>query len=76
MNIALNRMQQDKGDYCRAGSSGGSTPKALRQYGVPESAYSNEEGMYKLVHDMRNRVMTSPPSPPNSSWESFCSKIP
>ena len=61
MNIAqLNRMQQDKGFIAALDQSGGSTPKALRQYGVPESAYSNEEGMYKLVHDMRSRVMTSP----------------
>ena len=40
--------------------SGGSTPKALRQYGVPESAYSGEEEMYSKVHEMRTRIVTSP----------------
>ena len=40
--------------------SGGSTPKALKLYGVDESAWSDEEGMYKLVHAMRSRIMTSP----------------
>ena len=33
--------------------SGGSTPKALRLYGVQESAYSNDEEMYGLIHEMR-----------------------
>mgnify|MGYP006272033381 CR=1 FL=1 len=40
--------------------SGGSTPKALKLYGVDESAWSDEEGMYKLVHAMRARIVTSP----------------
>src|SRR5690606_24051628 len=40
--------------------SGGSTPKALRLYGVPESAYSGEEEMYAKVHEMRTRIITSP----------------
>ena len=40
--------------------SGGSTPKALKLYGVDESAWSDEEGMYKLVHAMRARIITSP----------------
>jgi len=40
--------------------SGGSTPKALRLYGIAESAWSGEEEMYKLVHDMRTRIITSP----------------
>jgi fructose-bisphosphate aldolase class 1 len=40
--------------------SGGSTPKALRLYGVPESAYSSDEEMYRLVHEMRARIIKSP----------------
>src|SRR5450631_3256870 len=40
--------------------SGGSTPGALRLYGVPESAYSGEAEMYKKMHEMRVRIMTAP----------------
>ncbi len=40
--------------------SGGSTPKALAQYGVDPSEYSGDEEMYDRVHDMRTRIMTSP----------------
>jgi len=40
--------------------SGGSTPKALRLYGIPEDAYSGDEQMFDLVHEMRTRIITSP----------------
>lgn len=40
--------------------SGGSTPKALALYGIEESAYSGEQQMYDLVHQMRSRIMTNP----------------
>ena len=40
--------------------SGGSTPGALRLYGVPDSAYSDEAEMFTRIHDMRVRVMTAP----------------
>ncbi|KHE68206.1 fructose bisphosphate aldolase, partial [Halobacillus sp. BBL2006] len=40
--------------------SGGSTPKALAAYGVPEDSYSGEDEMFDLVHDMRTRIITSP----------------
>ena len=40
--------------------SGGSTPKALRLYGIEEDAYSNDEEMFGLIHDMRTRIITSP----------------
>jgi fructose-bisphosphate aldolase class I len=40
--------------------SGGSTPKALKLYGIPEDAYSNDEEMFGLVHKMRTRIITSP----------------
>ena len=40
--------------------SGGSTPKALKGYGVDDSAWTDEAGMYGLIHDMRTRIITSP----------------
>jgi fructose-bisphosphate aldolase class I len=40
--------------------SGGSTPGALRLYGIPDSAYSGDAEMFKLVHEMRVRIMTAP----------------
>ncbi len=40
--------------------SGGSTPKALKGYGIEESAYANDEEMFGLIHDMRSRIITSP----------------
>ncbi len=40
--------------------SGGSTPKALAQYGVPEDAYATDDEMFDLVHQMRTRIITSP----------------
>jgi fructose-bisphosphate aldolase class I len=49
-----------KGFIAALDQSGGSTPKALKQYGVDESAYSNENEMFALVHKMRSRIITSP----------------
>ena len=40
--------------------SGGSTPGALRQYGIPDDAYSGEEEMFRLMHEMRVRIMSAP----------------
>ena len=40
--------------------SGGSTPKALKGYGVEEGAWSNDEEMFDLIHQMRSRIITSP----------------
>ena len=40
--------------------SGGSTPKALKLYGIPEDAYSGDDEMFALVHQMRSRIITSP----------------
>lgn len=40
--------------------SGGSTPKALKGYGIQEGAYSNDDEMFALIHDMRSRIITSP----------------
>ena len=40
--------------------SGGSTPKALRAYGVADGAYADEDGMFDLIHEMRTRIVASP----------------
>jgi fructose-bisphosphate aldolase class I len=40
--------------------SGGSTPGALRTYGIPDTTYSGDEEMFRLMHEMRVRIMTSP----------------
>ena len=40
--------------------SGGSTPKALKGYGIEESAYSNDDEMFALIHQMRSRIISSP----------------
>ena len=40
--------------------SGGSTPKALKGYGIEEDAWGSEEEMFALIHDMRSRIITSP----------------
>jgi fructose-bisphosphate aldolase, class I len=49
-----------KGFIAALDQSGGSTPKALQQYGIEESAYKSEAEMFKLMHDMRARIITSP----------------
>lgn len=56
----LNRMHFGKGFIAALDQSGGSTPKALSQYGVEENSYSNDEEMYTLVHEMRTRIIKSP----------------
>jgi fructose-bisphosphate aldolase class I len=50
-----------KGGFIAAlDQSGGSTPGALRLYGIPDSAYSGDAEMFKLMHEMRVRIMTAP----------------
>jgi len=50
-----------KGGFIAAlDQSGGSTPGALRLYGIPDNAYSGEAEMFRLVHEMRVRIMTAP----------------
>ncbi|MDA6068038.1 fructose bisphosphate aldolase [Flavobacterium sp. AC] len=56
----LHRMHSGKGFIAALDQSGGSTPKALAQYGVQESSYSNDDEMYTLVHEMRTRIIKSP----------------
>ncbi len=54
------QMGSGQGFIAALDQSGGSTPKALGLYGIPESAYSGEEQMYDLVHAMRTRIITDP----------------
>jgi fructose-bisphosphate aldolase class I len=56
----LQKMQTHPGFIAALDQSGGSTPNALRLYGIKDGAWSNEEEMFALVHQMRTRLMTSP----------------
>ncbi len=56
----FDKVKNGKGFIAALDQSGGSTPKALAAYGVNEDAYSNEDEMFTLVHDMRTRIITSP----------------
>ena len=56
----LDRMRWGKGFIAALDQSGGSTPKALRLYGISEDSYHGDEEMFDLVHAMRTRIMTSP----------------
>ena len=61
MNAQMAKQVAESAGFIAAlDQSGGSTPKALRLYGVEESAYSNDEEMYALIHDMRARIIKSP----------------
>lgn len=55
-----NKMKSGKGFIAALDQSGGSTPKALKLYGVPEDAYSNDDEMFAIMHQMRARIVTSP----------------
>ena len=54
------QMKTHPGFIAALDQSGGSTPGALRLYGIKESAWSNEDEMFAIVHQMRTRIMTSP----------------
>jgi fructose-bisphosphate aldolase class I len=64
-SIAVNEEQLQKiktapGFVAALDQSGGSTPKALSQYGIQENAWSSDEEMFTIVHQMRTRIVTSP----------------
>lgn len=59
-NDQLQKIQSQNGFIAALDQSGGSTPKALGLYGVQADAWSNDDEMFDLVHDMRTRIMTSP----------------
>jgi fructose-bisphosphate aldolase class I len=54
------QVRNGKGFIAALDQSGGSTPKALRLYGVPDTAYSGETEMFDLIHGMRARIIKSP----------------
>lgn len=56
----VEKVKNGKGFIAALDQSGGSTPRTLAAYGLPEEAFSSEEEMFDLVHDMRSRIITSP----------------
>jgi fructose-bisphosphate aldolase, class I len=56
----LDQIQNGQGFIAALDQSGGSTPKALAGYGITEDAFSSDEEMFALIHDMRVRIMASP----------------
>ena len=56
----LQQMRSGKGFIAALDQSGGSTPKALKLYGLDESSYSNESEMFDRMHEMRSRLIKSP----------------
>ena len=58
----LQKMKTDPGFIAALDQSGGSTPGALKSYGIKENAWSNDDEMFAIVHQMRTRTITSPPA--------------
>jgi fructose-bisphosphate aldolase, class I len=56
----MSQMSEKTGFIAALDQSGGSTPGALRLYGIPDSAYSGDAEMFRLMHEMRVRIMTAP----------------
>ena len=56
----IQKVREGDGFIAALDQSGGSTPKALKAYGVGEDAYTNETEMYDRIHEMRTRIITSP----------------
>lgn len=56
----LKKMRDGAGFIAALDQSGGSTPKALKLYGIPEDSWSGDEEMFDLIHDMRARIIKSP----------------
>jgi fructose-bisphosphate aldolase class I len=60
-NDKMTEQISTKGGFIAAlDESGGSTPGALRRYGIPDNAYSGDTEMFRLIHEMRVRIMTAP----------------
>src|SRR3954447_2864085 len=56
----LSKVRTGQGFIAALDQSGGSTPKGLKLYGIPEDAYSGDDQMFDLVHEMRTRIITNP----------------
>ena len=59
-NEQFQKVKSGKGFIAALDQSGGSTPKALKLYGLDDTAYSNDAEMYDRIHEMRTRIITSP----------------
>jgi fructose-bisphosphate aldolase class I len=59
-NQQLDKINNESGFIAALDQSGGSTPKALANYGIEADAYSNDDEMFEVVHNMRSRIVTSP----------------
>ena len=59
-NEQFQKVKSGKGFIAALDQSGGSTPKALKLYGLDDTAYSNDAEMYDRIHEMRSRIITSP----------------
>ncbi|MEX1258797.1 MAG: fructose bisphosphate aldolase [Gemmatimonadota bacterium] len=60
IEVQTEKIRTERGFIAALDQSGGSTPKALRSYGIEEGAWSNDKEMFDLVHAMRARIITSP----------------
>src|SRR5256714_8591028 len=56
----LQKMRDGAGFIAALDQSGGSSPKALKLYGIPDGSWSNDDEMFDLIHDMRSRIIKSP----------------
>ena len=70
------KIRSGNGFIAALDQSGGSTPKALAGYGVEEGAWSNEEEMFGLIHEMRSRIITAPSFGPGTVFESQFAAVP
>src|SRR4029453_5444900 len=59
-SVMIAKIKQGDGFIAALDQSGGSTPKALKGYGIEEGAWWNDEEMFDLIHRMRSRIITSP----------------
>ena len=56
----VKRFEEGQGFIAALDQSGGSTPRALRQYGIEETEYDTEDQMFDLIHEARSRIIASP----------------
>jgi hypothetical protein len=73
-NEMYEKMASGTGFIAALDQSGGSTPKALKAYGIPEDAYTNDDEMFDLVHEMRSRIITNEAFGATGSSAPSCSR--
>jgi hypothetical protein len=72
----FDKMKLGRGFIAALDQSGGSTPKALRAYGIDEDRYTDDDEMFALMHMMRSRIIESSRSTATTSSEQSCSRTP